>query len=161
MNNSNILEEIYSYIQRKAYNTQTGDLVLSALSTPRKGVHKGRKKRRSAILTDTPELKIIEEESLKKKQKEKQQPAPRRKRQRNEGGKQKRQKKTKAIAVIEEDSSDDDDYFCLVCLESYANSKPNESWIQCINCKLWSHEECTDGSSVYICQNCESDDDLF
>ena len=49
---------------------------------------------------------------------------------------------------------------CLVCGEPYRNSRPGEKWVQCFDCKHWSHEECTPGDAYYVCQNCESDDDL-
>lgn len=29
--------------------------------------------------------------------------------------------------------------------EPYSNSKLRERWIQCTNCKIWAHAECTDG----------------
>lgn len=30
----------------------------------------------------------------------------------------------------------ENNYFCLCCLEAFTNSKPNEIWTQCIECKL-------------------------
>lgn len=29
--------------------------------------------------------------------------------------------------------------------------------IQCIDCKMWAHEECTKGSLNYVCHNCDSE----
>ena len=47
-----------------------------------------------------------------------------------------------------------DDTFCLVCGEPYSNSRSRETWVQCINCKLWAQEECTDGTPAFVCENC-------
>lgn len=59
-------------------------------------------------------------------------------------------------------SSDEEDTICLVCGELYSESRPGEQWIQCVQCKLWSHFLCTpqNSRSYYICHNCDSDDDL-
>ncbi|KAG5878734.1 hypothetical protein JTB14_021774 [Gonioctena quinquepunctata] len=54
-------------------------------------------------------------------------------------------------------SSDDEDYYCLVCLESFRNSAPNETWVQCGDCKNWSHAACIKDDPYYVCHNCESE----
>lgn len=62
------------------------------------------------------------------------------------------------------DSSDDEEWPCLVCCEPYSNSKAGEIWVKCFGCKGWAHQDCTaitGKSIVYICHNCESDDDLI
>lgn len=46
-------------------------------------------------------------------------------------------------------------------IKPFSNSKSRETWIQCVDCKIWAHEECTDGSVTFICQNCDSSDDLW
>lgn len=66
-------------------------------------------------------------------------------------------KKTKNAAKDKENQYDDEDCFCLVCLETFSNSRPNEEWIQCIECKMWSHAECVNDDANYVCHNCESD----
>ncbi|KAL4712746.1 hypothetical protein ACJJTC_008043 [Scirpophaga incertulas] len=43
--------------------------------------------------------------------------------------------------------------------KSFASSKSKEKWVQCIDCKGWSHEACTEGELQYICHNCLSDSD--
>ncbi|XP_008180083.1 zinc finger MYM-type protein 1-like [Acyrthosiphon pisum] len=35
-----------------------------------------------------------------------------------------------------------------------------EKWVQCVKCKNWSHEACTNQEDRYICQHCDSDDDM-
>ena len=62
-------------------------------------------------------------------------------------------------ACNDADSSDDEAWPCLVCGEPYANSRPREKWVQCMICNHWAHEECTPGNLLYVCQNCNSDDD--
>lgn len=55
-------------------------------------------------------------------------------------------------------SSEEDDYFCLICAESYEDSRPGEEWIQCTSCRNWAHDRCTSGASaVYVCINCDSE----
>ena len=75
-------------------------------------------------------------------------------------GKGKGKAKTKAKDVSESDS--DDEYFCLVCGEDYSNinSRSGERWITCAICTHWAHQECTPGVGLYICHNCDSDDDI-
>lgn len=61
----------------------------------------------------------------------------------------------------EPSSSDDEDeeWPCVVCGESF--SRPREVWLQCQECKLWAHSDCTAGDGYFICPNCESDDDMM
>lgn len=100
-----------------------------------------RKTRKSAVLTDTPEKEALEQEHLKK-----QKHLP---------------EKIKRVArkvVIEDDSSDENEEFCLICCESYIESRPGEEWVQCRSCKKWSHIRCAGGDTVfYVCLNCASD----
>jgi hypothetical protein len=65
-------------------------------------------------------------------------------------------KKT-VVAQHSSSDSDDEEAFCLVCLGPFSNSAPKEKWIQCTQCKVWSHEQCCDAGPFYICHNCESD----
>ena len=44
---------------------------------------------------------------------------------------------------------------CIYCCESYENSRPGEMWIQCLECKEWAHEDCTEGKHQFICFLCE------
>ncbi|XP_050549651.1 uncharacterized protein LOC118268371 [Spodoptera frugiperda] len=139
-------------------------------AAPRKNNNKGRKIRKSTIYTDTPEKEEIRKEHeirLKRtraKQVKKQldggkkKQLNRGKKKQLDGGKNKRNTiKGKQKNIQEEVSSEDEECFCLVCMSSYSNSRPGEQWIQCISCKLWAHEECTESGLSYISQNCDSD----
>ncbi|CAG4952523.1 unnamed protein product [Parnassius apollo] len=127
-------------------------------ASPRTVANKGRKKRKTAILTDTPEKNAIEEEYQRRNKAKKTvlQPDTR-----NGKGKlistkgKGKGKKTKKAVKGKENKSDDEDCFCLVCLETFSNSRPNEQWIQCTKCKMWSHAECVNDDANYECHNCE------
>ncbi|XP_060843181.1 uncharacterized protein LOC132923302 [Rhopalosiphum padi] len=53
-------------------------------------------------------------------------------------------------------TSDEDETFCLVCMETFSSSKPNEQWIECSKCKFWTHVDCAREckSPFYRCDNC-------
>lgn len=87
-------------------------------------VNKGRRKRKSAILTDTPEKDAIEDEKKKSTKKAKFQ-----------RDKIKNKKKKSITRKVLQSSSDDDDYNCLICCEAYSESLPGENWVQCQVCK--------------------------
>lgn len=112
----------------------------------RKPSSRGRKKRKSAVLTDTPEKDALEAEQNNLVSKK---------------GKEIIKQKVKKVKrkVVEESDESDEECLCLVCTESYSKSKPKEKWVKCTHCKLWSHEDCTDGRFPYICHHCESDSD--
>jgi len=116
----------------------------------------GRRKGKSAILTDTPEKIEIEQRTKvnakrnidfgKNKSKKR---------------KQKIKKPTKVINnKVSSDDSDEEETYCLICADLYSNSKQGETWIQCKKCKLWAHEDCTNQmfTAHYTCENCEADD---
>ncbi|KAJ8375858.1 hypothetical protein SKAU_G00064380 [Synaphobranchus kaupii] len=103
---------------------------------PRKGVTKGRKRKVTAILTDTPVKKALEESEEKKKKKE-----PKAKRKLN---------------VNIKNSKETEKCPCLVCDEEFSKSVPGESWVQCLSCGGWAHEACTEGYRHYECHNCHS-----
>lgn len=136
----------------------------------RKGKSGGRKKRYSAILTDTPEKQKIEEEKriatkkkgiAKKRLYSKEQKHGFKKctktnvvpleRIKIEG---RRNKKSSMVS-----SEEEDDALCLVCGDKFDDSAPNEVWIQCTRCKNWAHEKCGRGSLFYVCENCDADED--
>lgn len=114
-----------------------------------------RRKRSTAILTDTPVKDALAE--LKKKTIKKPKP-------RAELSKSKKIPRKPATVVSAEpsdDSDDDDETLCLVCGELWADSKPNEKWVRCNTCRLWAHNKCAGiRSDYYVCINCNSDDDL-
>lgn len=116
----------------------------------------GRKKRKSAVLTDSPVKNALQEEKEIKKQKN--QGAKRQlKMPKQTKGKQKRGKQTKK-SVSEE--SDEEECLCLVCCETWSNSDSGEEWVKCAMCPGWAHVKCTKDEGVFVCPNCDSDDDM-
>ena len=71
-----------------------------------------------------------------------------------------RRKKAKTKYNEQESEDEEDETLCLVCVEAYSNSRPNETWVQCIHCKGWAHEECASIgiNPSFTCQNCDTDD---
>ena len=131
-------------------------------ATPRKKkCNTGRKARKSAILTDTPERNALFAEAIKKKNKKNDVKEKKATKKRKQEFLHKVRSK-KPVEKYDISSSDDEDWYCLICVEPYSNSRPREKWIQCSTCRGWSHEEClgTDGGIIlyYICHNCESDE---
>lgn len=137
---------------------------------PRKNqTSKGRRKRKSAILTDTPVKKALEEEQ-QGRQKKKSSKA--KSSSRGQGpkaknlGKSKGAMKSKARKSLDygspPSSEEEEDDVCIICLSPWSASKKGEEWIQCTQCKNWAHVECAGlalKSPVYICHNCNSDAD--
>lgn len=125
-----------------------------AKAPPRKISNRGKKKRKSAIYTDTPEKmeieKEIEERNKNRVKKNFGQQA-------HEKLTRKRPQKKKQKFLNEDSDEDEENYFCLVCVESYGRSGNGEKWIQCLECKMWSHEECAGQTFSYVCHNCDSD----
>lgn len=114
---------------------------------------KGRKKGKSAVLTDTPEkieleakynARVVKRNIFESKSKVK-----------KDVKKLKKTIKPKK-AKLNHDSTDEEDSFCLVCMENYNLSKSNEEWIQCNDCKFWTHTECSREcrGPFYLCDNC-------
>ena len=60
------------------------------------------------------------------------------------------------------EKSDEDQEFkiCLVCCEHFSNSRPGDDWVQCLTCKHLAYELRTIEEDIFICQNCDSDNDL-
>ena len=95
----------------------------------RKMKKNNRKVRKSAVLTDTPVKEALREEQLQKEK-------------RTQGKGKKKLFASKPVDVKKmrknlesndgnSSDDDDDDCVCLVCLQSYRNSKRGEEWIQC------------------------------
>lgn len=125
---------------------------------PRKGKYINRRKIKSAVLTDSPvkdEIAAIEA-NRKVKNVKKRVLSKEKKKSKKENRKQPKMTKKKHKIDEEEDDDTENDCFCLCCLEPFTNSKSNEKWIQCIECKGWSHEACTGGELQYVCHNCLS-----
>ena len=104
---------------------------------PRKSTAKRRRGRQSAILTDTPVKKKIEEEKQKATQ-----------------NKNSKRRKLSFPKKKKPRKSYNEDWHCLICGDSYANSRPGEEWVKCAQCNGWSHFDCTEGLSKYCCHLC-------
>lgn len=141
----------------------------------RKDSNKGRKKRSSAILTDTPEKKKLEEEKLNaaknKKEKEDEKKKKLKRKLYSQGQKikaeppEKKSRPTKTTKITKTtktsmESSEDESSICLVCGDAYVDSAPNEQWIQCTKCREWAHEKCGRGTLFYVCENCDADEQV-
>ena len=128
---------------------------------PRTGTKTGRKKGRTQILTDTPEKLQIEKEAAERNSAKKSKARPKNQKNDKKGGRATKKKCQKSLVRHDEESeTDDEETFCPVCGEPFSNSKSREKWVQCIDCHMWAHVKCTDGSAVYVCQNCDSCDDM-
>lgn len=114
---------------------------------------KGRKKGKSAVLTDTPEK--IELETKYNARVAKKNIFESKSKVTKDVKKLKKTIKPKK-AKLNHDSTDEEDSYCLVCMENYNSSKSNEEWIQCNDCKFWTHteysRECR--GPFYLCNNC-------
>ena len=121
----------------------------------RKQSSRGRKRRKTAILTDTPEKNALEDEKRSSKNKKSTKS--------KEDSKKPKRRLNYSNKTAELDSTDEEEYFCLICVEPYSNSRPKESWIQCSTCRKWSHANCLSNPKVttYVCHNCESDDEII
>lgn len=126
---------------------------IAVLPVPKAGPRKTsntRKRRKATILTDTPEKNELEKEQEKSKMRK---------------TKKNKKKMTVKKKILKENSplpsSEDEEYFCIICSESYSESKSGEQWIQCSSCKGWAHERCVcfNSNLNFICLNCDSDED--
>ncbi|XP_050500790.1 uncharacterized protein LOC126880778 [Diabrotica virgifera virgifera] len=105
----------------------------------------GRKRRTTAMLTDTPIKDELElEKQQRKKKKTKQSKAGLKNVKRDICS-----KKTKAKEI--DSSSEEDECFYLICLELFSNSVSKEKWVQCTKYKEWAHEACTAGDILFLC----------
>ena len=114
-------------------------------AAPRKKKFGGRKKRRSSILTSTPEWHRFQEEHLAKAAKK------------PKIDKKKITKKAtkRNLAFTDETKTDASDNHCLLCHDTYDNSRSKEVWVKCTACQKWVHAACTDGSKPYVCDFCK------
>ena len=116
--------------------------------------NRGRKTRKSTIYTDSPEREEIrkEHEARLKRTKTKQVKKI------LDGVKMKKNTTQRRKKNIRQKSSSSvkEECYCLICLSPYSESRSGEKWIQCTTCKLWAHEDCTEGGITYVCHNCDS-----
>ncbi|XP_023240420.1 uncharacterized protein LOC111638880 [Centruroides sculpturatus] len=147
---------------------------------PRSGTTK-RCRRKSAILTDTPEKQALAEEQSKKRKVSIDNEEVRKNKgkgrvKRNQGnkikgndkrtlkGKGKRKSIKRQVVQMSSESSENEEdsleYYCLVCCDRYSNSRSGEEWIQCQECKNWAHSRCRKYRDMltYFCPNCGSDE---
>ena len=131
---------------------------------PRKTRSANNKRRKCAILTDSPAKAAIEQHTMKQKKsgrpKAKQPIKQAKRRSSARNNKKRKQKDTKMDLLSDDDSSET---YCLFCVAAYSDSRPNEKWIQCTAFKEWAHEKCINilHSGSFICRNCDSDDSDF
>ncbi|KAB0802688.1 hypothetical protein PPYR_04874 [Photinus pyralis] len=133
------------------------DIIPFPKATKRLNTRKGRKKRKTAILTDTPNKNELQEEQEKRNAKKIKQLLKSKGTKRDLStaiatDKKPNRKKNKRAKYEETDDSSDEDTFCLICAEPYSNSRPGGKWIRCTTCRQWAHEECTDGMNPIFFQ---------
>lgn len=133
---------------------------------PRKTPSTGRKRKQTAILTDTPVKMALEADQrsrkisfpMKRLCQKQGKSTPTNLKQSKLSTSRKKNQKMNNTEQDNTDSSDADENFCIVCMENFNNSKPKEAWVKCLTCALWAHEACTPGQP-YICHHCDSDGD--
>lgn len=129
-------------------------------ATGRKGTANAtRKKRGTAILTDTP-VKAALQDKQKSRQVAKGKTHQTGSRKSLFNNPARDSKKKKIVRKIQTHCSDENggETFCLVCMDRYSKGVAGEKWVQCTQCQMWAHEKCTAGVSWgYICCNCKSD----
>lgn len=65
-------------------------------------------------------------------------------------------KKNRATIATKSGDLDNEDCFCLVCVESFSNSRQTKNGCNAW-CKRWAHVDCTKNELSYVCHNCLSD----
>ena len=101
---------------------------------PRVKRRPNRRKRRSAVVTSTPEKNTLQALKNARPKLTPVQAKPRKK---------KLQLSAKVTKTTE--------WYCLVCGDSYSNSAPGEEWVQCLG---WSHFACVDYGVNFVCDVC-------
>ena len=158
-----IEDETQNVTPDRSYHTSTSGIHTSPddlRPLPKAGKRKrnqnGRRTRKSAILTDTPVKEALREEQMRKEN-----------RTQGKGKKKLFSNKSQVIKKSKkylefsdsESGADDGDCVCLVCLQSYKDSRMGEQWIQCKECKNWAHVKCTNNDPFFVCLNCHSEID--
>lgn len=118
-----------------------------------------RKRGKAAVLTSSPYKAELEEELRNKIPKGK---GVKKLNMKDNGSTKQSTIKGKAVSKrIKEDSDsseeDDLDEACIYCNDLFSNSKSEEGWIKCLNCKKWSHEACSswdENDDFFICDFC-------
>ena len=139
-----VTEEIFSPAE---------EVMLYPKAPPRKQNLRGRKRRHTAILTDSPETDSIYEEEKKREERKKKKvdrwPQKSKKMKKVYAqdkkvvkgkiqGKKAKEKTDRTLRSSKknlEQSSSVSDTFCIICLEPYSESAPGEIWRRCIICR--------------------------
>ena len=109
------------------------------------------RKRKSAILTDTPVKTAIAQAKSSKKVRLPKNVQYNLFYKNSSPTRQKQKRKSTALAKQE--------WYCLVCMDSYSNSKSKEIWVQCFSCRNWALKKCILFSQSYMCHNCDADEE--
>lgn len=117
-----------------------------------------RRIRKSAILTDTPERQALAEDQSKKR-KRNFETSSTVKSKNKENLKSKGKRKCINPQVSSSEEEDNLDCQCIICSDTYYDSRPGEEWVQCQMCNKWAHSRCQNKlhSLTYICEYCDSD----
>ena len=119
---------------------------------------RGRKKVKSAILTDAPVIEALRKEEEARNERKKKRAVNVTKRTLTIGNVTMKKMKKKITNESESSSeNEDDDCICIVCLKPYSKSKRGKEWIQCTECKKWAHDHCARNDPYYVCVHCSSD----
>ncbi|KAG5873226.1 hypothetical protein JTB14_014302 [Gonioctena quinquepunctata] len=137
-----IPQELY---EQAAYDVINGN----AKQTKR---HYIQTKRKTAIITDTPEKQLLEELYNNRKVSS----AKKNVMASKKTGKIKNVAKKRKIVEKSSEESSEDDTICLICCGPYCSSK--EDWLQCRKCQGWAHSSCAKNDPLFVCNNCESSD---
>ncbi|XP_050507964.1 uncharacterized protein LOC126885437 [Diabrotica virgifera virgifera] len=109
---------------------------------PRKLGNRGRKTKKSAIYTDTPEKEAARKEYEERQKRLKNRRTKKKVLESSTGKVIKNKGKGKA-KKMKINTPSEEEYYCLICLEIYSVSRSGDSWIQCQgSCKQWSHVAC-------------------
>lgn len=118
----------------------------------------GRRKRTSAILTDTPVKSALEEEASLRENKKRTGKTKQVSRFKLTKRQKMTAKKSSRKSESESEDSENEDTLCLACLMPFSKSR-NTEWIRCTRCKRWAHVSCSNNDDFYICIHCMSDSD--
>ena len=150
-----VTEEIFS----------PGEVMPHPKSPPRKQNLRGRKRRHTAILTDSPERdakrenrKKVDRLSQKSKKMKKVYAQDKKVVKEKIQGKKAKEKTDRTLRNSKknlEQSSSVSDTFCIICLEPYSESASGEIWRRCIICKSWAHKCCVTSSVRFKCPSCQ------
>lgn len=61
---------------------------------------------------------------------------------------------TKRKIMAKSKPSNNDSNICLVCGDTFENSRPGETWVQCVECGDLPNAECTNNESNFRCHVC-------